>query len=220
MFSRSRACFGRNPADRFLVGNFGFASAPDGEHAVCGASPYSKHHAPICQNRYPSPSLWPGPFGVRPLLLWAPGCKDSAGAIRQPAAEHRKSRRFHFSVPAFSLDSARITNLAGGRAECVFPNSSSVLRSWPRLRVACRRTASGRLQALRRARLSQVRPTTTSLLAQLSAVPPVPCATTRASATDHLNPAACGRGTVSTDHRGPAPRWSFRLCDRGQPGAV
>lgn len=161
MILRNRDATWLISADRFAFGNFRFAPCAVGEHPDCGASPYSKLSAPICQNRYPSPSLRPDPCGVRPLLhgrmgfpaCW-PGGADwfSAGGIR-------------FRPRRTLLRFGRLNVFAGGRAECVLPGLFAPLRwlGWSAAACqTCRRINVMPLSAVSAARPSRLRPTAMS----------------------------------------------------------
>ncbi len=190
MILRNHSVFGREIADRFPFGNFEFARTAVGGHADCGASPYSKHCAPICQNRYPSPSLRPGPSGVRPLLSEGP-----VRTGRQPAADCAFSRRFHFRAPADRIKCGRITNLAEGRAVCGSPNPS--LR-WPlsaRLPGASITMPNAGWPAQPAERSLLTRLAEMPLPAPLSAVLAASSATISASAANHLTARPTGRLT-------------------------
>lgn len=167
------------PADRFAFGNFGFAQCPHGEHADCGASPYSKLSAPICQNRYPSPSLRPGPSGVRPTLFGPASC----------GPRRRAMARICFSLTWFPIDFPAETRTSPrGRAKCSTSRFSPRSRPWQHSPVACKRIPSAVLPALRAVRLLPTPRATALLPARSSEARLASSATTRASAADIRSP--------------------------------
>ena len=198
-------------ADRFPAGNFAFAQTARQAHASCGASPYSKLRAPICQNRYPSPSLRPDPTGVRPLLS-----RDGRPRVRRHcAADWQGSCRICFSMAGNALKSAAKRTLTGGRAECVIQGSSLPSRWWEVSPAACKTTPSAALRARPLARsLPTLRATVRSRVPS-SAQAQASSATTRASATDTLT-AALSRPQVSCIRAIGAVRPGGPLCFRGR----
>ena len=199
MNSRKPLVYRHNAAECFPFGNFSFAVGALSDNAGDGAIPYSKRFAPNCQNRYPSPSKRPDPFGVRSCL---------SKVIRQSFADAAKSRRIHFRLLRERVDSGPITNLAGGREKCGTRNISLdlwSLRRWPGVLTMMQ---SADWPALQAARSSQTQRAAARLQAHLSVVRQACSATTSTSASksfDGVEPDGSGVDNHNSDTSGALP---------------
>lgn len=208
------------PAGCFAGREFVFDREGFHGHSGCGAGSSSNDPALVCKNRYPSPSLRPGPFRVRPPF---PGSRRG----RQSAAYGGEACRILFSSAANAVKLPRITTLAGGSLSCGSRNSFSPSPSRPVFPVASKPIASALSPARLPARSSPTLSTPTFSPALLPALLAARSATTSDSAADpaglrpqaNLHDATGARrsGGVFVSATGGEPRRDFRkgtACSR------
>ncbi len=140
--------------------------------------------APSCTNRYPSPSLWSGPFRVRPEFS-APAPHRRCGAEKAGAAEFRFANRH---LPSHIVS---IKRPQGGGRRCSISNSWSRLVARPSWRAVSTMTANVPLPVRQQAPLSPVRPETMCLSGPVSAPRAARFATTQGFAEPDLTFTRC-----------------------------
>lgn len=197
MISRIGCADQRNSAYQPTVAIQRFAWRRESGILVLAAEPSSNSSRRNCQNRYPSPSLRPGPTGVRPIFHWA--AREGGG--RRRSAQLREWHCFAFDRIRAPGDIRAITKPVGGRAECKPLESSPSSASWSRSRDALRTMWNVASQAPPPAPSSPARQITTWPLVPSSAQPRASSATIStcraASTADRSHAASPRRPTQS-----------------------
>ena len=111
MFSRNRVANRQRPAQAGRRRNYRFAQSPACRIVSGWAQNPKPGSDPDCQDRYPSPYLWPGPLRV--------GSAFSSRDARSFACTSG-TPQFDFDPLPTTTDSARTTTNSGDRVKCNF----------------------------------------------------------------------------------------------------
>lgn len=167
------------------------------------AGPSSKTYRHNCQNRYPSPSLWPDPFGVRPFFY-----PNLPTRFRQCFAQEILWLLDNFDRLRGKADICLITKLKRGRAKsCGFLNLQRFSRLLRRYRDVWITTLNVVSWVQARVYSSQKPPEATPLWAGLSVQVQASFVTTWASVAKR-HPFH-NKTQLSKAHRNIAFRWAF-----------